>query len=212
MCRQIQTSCSSCLKEIHTQTTSTRAQPSPSAPFTKTHHITRAAHNGLNPRQASCTSFTFKSRSNTSLTDWSSYLFSPTSPLRPYLSPVLSTTTSYLPLLKTYTTTLTNALTQKPDLATLALLLLILILSLKLLNMLLNTVLFWIRLAFRVVFWSALGLLGVWMWTRGPEGVLEDLGMWAGRWQQEYRRIQDGQQEVVRGRREAYGRERGAGW
>lgn len=78
--------------------------------------------------------------------------------------------------------------------------------------MLLNTVLFWIRLAFRVVFWSALGLLGVWMWTRGPEGVLEDLGMWAGRWQQEYRRIQDGQQEVVRGRREAYGRERGAGW
>ena len=57
-------------------------------------------------------------------TEWSSYLLSSSNPFRPYILPFLS----YTSILKAYTAPLINALTQKPDLATLALLLVIIFL------------------------------------------------------------------------------------
>ncbi|KAK5115963.1 hypothetical protein LTR62_000419 [Meristemomyces frigidus] len=95
------------------------------------------------------------------------------------LTTLLTTTKSHLlPLLTT--------LTQKPDLTTLALLLIILLLSLKLLNLLWQTVLFWFKLARTILFWGGLLVLGLWMWSRGPEGVVGDVGVWVGRWKEEY--------------------------
>lgn len=79
--------------------------------------------------------------------------------------------------------------------------------------MLVNTVMFWFRLVFRVAFWGGLALVGLWMWTRGPEGVVEDLGTWAGRWRQEYEFYSERQAEnarMARGRQDPYGG--GEGW
>ena len=114
-------------------------------------------------------------------TEWSSYLLSSSNPFRPYILPFLS----YTSILKAYTAPLINALTQKPDLATLALLLVIIFLSLKILNMLLSTVMFWLRLAARILFWGSLAIVGLWMWTRGPEGILDDLGYWGRAWSED---------------------------
>lgn len=128
--------------------------------------------------------------------------------MRPYAFQLLS----YTSILKAYTAPLLNALTQKPDLATLALLLLILFLSLKILNMLVNTVMFWFRMLFRVAFWGGLAAVGLWMWTRGPEGVVEDLQLWAGMWAQEYRYFSERQEadRMARGAQQPYGG--GVGW
>lgn len=74
--------------------------------------------------------------------------------------------------------------------------------------MLVNTVMFWVRLVCRVAFWGGLALVGFWMWTRGPEGVVADAQMWAGRWAQEYRYFSEQQQEaarMARGRQQPYG-------
>jgi hypothetical protein len=101
-----------------------------------------------------------------------------------------------------------NALTQKPDLATLALLLLIIFLSL---NMLLSTVMFWLRLATKILFWGSLAIVGLWMWTRGPEGILQDLAYWGRAWTEEYRYFTDrAEQRMAKGTQQPYGN--AAGW
>jgi hypothetical protein len=148
-------------------------------------------------------------RSNplTCLPEWSSYLLSSSNPFRPYILPFLS----YTSILKAYTTPLMNALTQKPDLATLALLLLIIFLSLKILNMLLSTVMFWLRLATKILFWGSLAIVGLWMWTRGPEGILQDLAYWGRAWTEEYRYFTDrAEQRMAKGTQQPYGN--AAGW
>lgn len=78
--------------------------------------------------------------------------------------------------------------------------------------MLVNTVMFWIRLAARVAFWGGLAIVGFWMWSRGPEGVIEDLGFWSGRWTEEYRYFTERQEtaRMARGRQQPYGDR--AGW
>lgn len=142
-------------------------------------------------------------------TDWGSYLLSSNNPFRPYILPFLS----YTSIIKAYTAPLLNAVTQKPDLATLALLLVIIFLSLKILNMLVSTIMFWIRLASKVVFWGSLAILGLWMWTRGPEGVMEDVGHWSGIWAAEYKHFTDSaNQNMARGNQQPYGGGAGSGW
>lgn len=140
-------------------------------------------------------------------TEWSSYLLSSSNPFRPYILPFLS----YTSILKAYTAPLINALTQKPDLATLALLLVIIFLSLKILNMLLSTVMFWLRLAARILFWGSLAIVGLWMWTRGPEGILDDLGYSGRAWSEEYKYFTDrAEQRMAKGAQQPYGS--AAGW
>jgi hypothetical protein len=135
-------------------------------------------------------------------TDWGSYLLSSSNPFRPYILPFLS----YTSIIKAYTAPLLTAVTQKPDLATLALLLVIIFLSLKILNMLVNTVMFWIRLASKIIFWGSLAIAGLWMWTRGPQGVMEDVGHWSGVWTAEYKHFTDRTNEkIARGNQQPYG-------
>ncbi|KAM3418541.1 hypothetical protein BST61_g4519 [Cercospora zeina] len=74
----------------------------------------------------------------------------------------------------------------KPDLATIALLLFIIFVSLKILNMVVGTVLWWFRLIKSMVFYGGLMGLALWMYTRGPVGVAEDVGDWWGVWKGNY--------------------------
>lgn len=77
-------------------------------------------------------------------------------------------------------------LSEKPDLATIALLLIILFISLKILNMLYQAVMFWVRLAQRIIFWGSIIAIGVWLYNRGPDGAMEDMGYLASTFWQEY--------------------------
>ncbi|KAI5369627.1 Putative nuclear pore assembly and biogenesis protein, APQ12 [Septoria linicola] len=77
---------------------------------------------------------------------------------------------------------LVRSITTKPDLATVALLLVILFISLKILGMIVGTVLYWFRLARSVAFYGSMIMLALWMYTRGPGGCAEDAGYWWGVW------------------------------
>lgn len=105
---------------------------------------------------------------------------------------------------------LIDRVSQKPDLATIALLLIIFFLSLKLLDMLWQAVMFWLRLVRRIVFWGGLALLGLWMYNRGPEGAMEDIGYWFDVWAGEYRYWKE-QAETARMVRDRVGNGRGRG-
>lgn len=87
---------------------------------------------------------------------------------------------------KAYMYQLIEQVSRKPDLATIALLLVIALISLKILNMLVQTVLFWLRLFKTVAFYVGIAALGLWLWTRGPEGVMNDVQYWWDVWTQEY--------------------------
>ncbi|EME49028.1 hypothetical protein DOTSEDRAFT_96624, partial [Dothistroma septosporum NZE10] len=88
---------------------------------------------------------------------------------------------------KSYMLPLVDQLSQKPDLATIALLLVILFISLKILNMLYQTAIFWFRMARKIAFWGSLVALALWMYTRGPDGVAADTQYWFETWQGEYK-------------------------
>ncbi|KAF2862809.1 hypothetical protein K470DRAFT_193955, partial [Piedraia hortae CBS 480.64] len=76
--------------------------------------------------------------------------------------------------------------TNKPDLASIALLLVVIVASLKILDILWQTVKFWVRLARRIMFWSAVAVLALWFFARGPAGVVEDIWYWKQEWGREY--------------------------
>lgn len=65
-----------------------------------------------------------------------------------------------------------------PDMATLALLAVILFISLKLLNILRQTILGWISVVLKLSKWTLVAAVGLYVWQRGLEQSLEDLG-WA---------------------------------
>nr|POE49278.1 hypothetical protein CFP56_32428 [Quercus suber] len=88
--------------------------------------------------------------------------------------------------LKSWLLPLIDQVARKPDLTSIALLIIILFFSIKILGMVLNSIFGWIRLVFRLVFWISLVVVGMWMWQRGPEGVVDDFQYWVGIWSQEY--------------------------
>lgn len=92
---------------------------------------------------------------------------------------------------RSYITPLVEQVIRKPDLATIALLLVILFISLKLLNMVYQTVLFWLRMARRLVVWGGLVSLAIWMYSRGPEGVAVDVQYWYNMWMGQYQHWKD---------------------
>lgn len=67
-------------------------------------------------------------------------------------------------------------LTETPSLATLVLLAVLIVLSLKVLDLLRRTVLYWIGVALRLAMWGGVALLGVYVYQRGVEKSLEDFG------------------------------------
>ncbi|KAF2094554.1 hypothetical protein NA57DRAFT_80355 [Rhizodiscina lignyota] len=76
---------------------------------------------------------------------------------------------------------------QSPDIASIALLLILLFISLKIVNLLFRTIMFWVDLFFKIAFYGGLAALGLWVWSRGIDGVEEDLSNLVGMWSAEYR-------------------------
>ena len=72
------------------------------------------------------------------------------------------------------TTQLDSLISTPPSLATLALLFVVFFLSLKLLDLLWRTLVFWLALALRAIVLAGALALGLWVWARGLEGVVED--------------------------------------
>ncbi|KZF26282.1 hypothetical protein L228DRAFT_235376 [Xylona heveae TC161] len=62
------------------------------------------------------------------------------------------------------------------NLTSLALLLVILFMSLKILDMLRRAVMYWVRMAFRMVFWTVVVSVVILIWTHGVEDTLRVLG------------------------------------
>jgi hypothetical protein len=73
-----------------------------------------------------------------------------------------------------------------PSLMSIALLLVILFVSLKLLDMAWRAMVFWLNLAAKIVFWASMVLLVTWIWTRGPDGFMDDVQDLVTFWLKEY--------------------------
>ncbi|RMZ23527.1 hypothetical protein D0859_12442 [Hortaea werneckii] len=115
--------------------------------------------------------------------DWAAYLLNDVDLSHaPYLYRLYSVAGTA----KSWLLPLIDQVSQKPDLATIALLLIIVLVSLKILDMLWKTLLFWMRFVRRLVLWGGIAALGLWFWSRGPDGVLEDVQYWQGQWSHEY--------------------------
>ena len=109
-------------------------------------------------------------------------------PYEPYLRPVrrylyLAQSYSYRyifpylwPTYKVFSKLLGKALNDTPDIAALALLAFVLLVSLKLLDMLRRQIMYWISMAIRLAMWAGVALLGVYVYHRGVEQSIEDLG------------------------------------
>ncbi|GAB7365502.1 hypothetical protein MBLNU230_g6575t1 [Neophaeotheca triangularis] len=147
--------------------------------------------------------------------DWAvHFLHSNDNDYSPYLRQALNYTTLLTTYARAYLLPLITNLTQKPDLATIALLLVIFFISLKILNMLYQAVMFWVRLAWRIVFWGGAVLLGLWLYTRGPEGVMNDFGYWMEAWGREYKywKDQEAGARMARGKQQPLGAGAGRGF
>jgi Nuclear pore assembly and biogenesis len=83
---------------------------------------------------------------------------------------------------------ITSKTAASPSLTTIALLLIILFLSLKVLDMLYRSILFWLRFMFRAVVLVGLIGLGGWFYVRGVDGVAEDAQALSTHWVNEYER------------------------
>ncbi|KAF2804820.1 uncharacterized protein BDZ99DRAFT_467069 [Mytilinidion resinicola] len=79
-----------------------------------------------------------------------------------------------------------NTVSPPTDLNQLAVTLVIIVLLYILVSWVWALVRFWISLATRVIFWSAIVVAGAYVWMRGIEGVVEDLQEWAEVWTAEY--------------------------
>jgi len=125
----------------------------------------------------------------TALTEWTDMLRSnlSASQLRTLYN-FIAAINSSVTYVVNYTLALTSTLTgASPSLATIALLVFILFISLNILNMLWKWVKWWVDLTLRLAFWGGLVVVGMWVWSRGPDGFIEDLQELAAYWNEEYR-------------------------
>ena len=109
-----------------------------------------------------------------------------------YLRPFTTLTSA----IRSYLLPLIDRVAQKPDLASILLVLLILFLSLKILNMLWQAVMFWVRLATRIIFWGGAAVIALWIANRGVDGAVEDMQHWSQVWTGEYQHWKDRSQSV----------------
>ncbi|KAF2002840.1 hypothetical protein P154DRAFT_461780 [Amniculicola lignicola CBS 123094] len=139
---------------------------------------------------------------------------------------IISTTFGIAKTLQSHLTPFLSKIITKPDVASIILLVILLVVSLKILDMAFRAVLFWIKLVLRLAMWGAIGSIGLWVYTRGVDGFIDDVSGLAEHWKAEYDRYSGevkgykSQQERFMGQRAqaqapgAYGSGRGAarGW
>lgn len=74
----------------------------------------------------------------------------------------------------------------QPDIATIVALLALFFISLKILDMAYRAVMFWINMFIRLVFWGGVLVLCMWVYNRGIDGFVEDIGELIEFWSGEY--------------------------
>lgn len=129
---------------------------------------------------------------------------------------IISTLFGLTRTLQTHFTPLLTRLIAQPDVATILALLAILLISLKILDMVYRTIMFWVRMALQLVFWGAVIVVGYWIWSRGPEGFIEDVQGLGGYWMGEYERF-SGEARALKMQKDSQirqeaGRKKGRGW
>jgi hypothetical protein len=121
-----------------------------------------------------------------------------------FASPLLTLLTTSLGLTRTLQTHLTPLLTRlitQPDVATILLVVAIFFISLKVLDMMYRAVMFWVNMALRLVFWGAIVVLGMWVWNRGVDGFVDDVGGLMEYWTGQYEKY-SGEVKVVKEQKE----------
>ena len=91
--------------------------------------------------------------------------------------------------LQTHLTPLITKIVTQPDVASILALLAILLISLKILDMAYRAVLFWVKLAVRLVMWGSIVGVGFWVWNRGVDGFVEDVKGLSVYWLAQYERF-----------------------
>ncbi|KAL1633593.1 hypothetical protein SLS58_011014 [Diplodia intermedia] len=111
------------------------------------------------------------------------------------LSSLLAPVSSVITTLHRHLLPLIDHVSKNPDIASITLLVIVLLVSLKILNILYRAVVFWISLAVKLVFWATVVVVGLFVWSRGVEGAAADLAVWGrywvGVWTSEYARFQE---------------------
>ncbi|KAF2869885.1 nuclear pore assembly and biogenesis-domain-containing protein [Massariosphaeria phaeospora] len=108
------------------------------------------------------------------------------------LSPLLTfLTTSFgvFKALQTHLSPLLARLATQPDVASILVLVTVLFVSFKILGMAYRAVMFWVKLAVRLALWGGIALVGLWVWSRGVEGFVDDVQGLAAFWMGEYERF-----------------------
>lgn len=67
----------------------------------------------------------------------------------------------------------------------------------KILDVLYKSLIFWLRMLWRAVFWVGLIGLALWMYTRGPAGVADDVQHWYYLWKENHAYWEDQQRRAA---------------
>ncbi|CAL3970908.1 unnamed protein product [Diplocarpon coronariae] len=112
-----------------------------------------------------------------------------TRPVRSYISTIRAQSA---PILLPYLNKAASLAQESPAILSLGVLLLLLVLIMQILAFVRRVMLFWVRLAMRLVFWACVVLLVSVVWQRGVGRTVTDAASWTeelrGVWWREYRR------------------------
>ncbi|KAK0633459.1 hypothetical protein B0T14DRAFT_415131 [Immersiella caudata] len=108
------------------------------------------------------------------LTFFNAYILSPASPIQALLRQLQPLLSHMLTLLAPLFDRLTAALASSPDAVVLIFFLAVVVFVVQLLAYLQRIMLFWTRLAFRMLFWAGVFALGAMVWQRGLEQSARD--------------------------------------
>lgn len=78
-----------------------------------------------------------------------------------------------------------------------------------------RAVMFWVNMLIRLVFWGAIVVVGMWVWNRGIDGFVEDVGGLFDFWSGEYERYSGevkGWQEREKGQIRMKAEQKRKGW
>jgi len=104
------------------------------------------------------------------------------------------------PFLHTFIYPALLRLYNSPDILSVVLFAAVLLLSLKVLDMLRQAVMFWVRIVTRLLFWGTILVCGVYVWGRGVDGTVDDVRVYGGAlmdlWTREYDKYDNMQKQA----------------
>ncbi|KXX73389.1 hypothetical protein MMYC01_209378 [Madurella mycetomatis] len=141
----------------------------------------------------------------THLYDLKTRLLEPSSPIHRLSAALSSLAAAMAPILGTALDRLLALLSASPNVVAVALLLVVAVVVLQILSIIRRIMLFWTRLAMRLLFWSVVAVVASMVWQRGVAESVQDTVYWAGRaigllggmvevWLREYENAQRGGQ------------------